>query len=178
MSKFQITLSVLIAVSAIATGQNQAEESLKWKTLIKDNYEIKYPSDWEVDQSGQMGTSFILFSPQSGPTDNFKENINLIVQDLGENKLSLDQYVELSEVQIKTLISDSKIIYNERLRQDDVAYQKVIYSGKQGIYDLTFEQYYRMVDVKAYVLTFTCARDQFENFKTLGEEVLDSFMLK
>ncbi|MFK7808895.1 MAG: hypothetical protein AB8F74_13910 [Saprospiraceae bacterium] len=178
MGRLQITIILLFAVSTIMVGQNQAKQALEWKTFNKDNYEIMHPADWEVDKSGQMGTSFILFSPQAGPTDNFKENINLVAQDLMGNKMTLDQYLELSMAQIKALITDSEIITSERIKEGDREYQKVIYSGKQGIYDLKFEQYFQIVEGKAYVLTFTCANDQFEEYQPLGEKILDSFKFR
>ena len=81
-----------------------------WNTFKKDSYTIDYPKDWELDESGQMGTSFILFSPLTSQKDQFRENVNLLVQDLTGYNLDLDKYVEISEEQVKTLITDGKII--------------------------------------------------------------------
>ncbi len=159
------------------TTENKTHTNVKkdWNSLNEKNFIIQYPSDWELNQSGQMGTSFILFSQLTEKTDQFKENVNLIIQDLTGHNMSLDQYVEISENQIKTLITDGNIISSEREKKNGMEFQKVIYTGKQGIYNLKFEQYYWVYNNYAYVLTLTCEIDQFDDFKMTGERILNSF---
>lgn len=40
-----------------------------WNLLKEDDFTIQYPKDWELNQNGQMGTKFILFSATEGPED-------------------------------------------------------------------------------------------------------------
>jgi len=146
-----------------------------WNTLNEKKYSIEYPSDWELNKSGQMGTKFILFSKLTSNNDQFKENVNLIVQDLTGYNIDLNQYVEISENQIKTMITDGNIISSERVKKDEKEFQRVIYTGKQGIYDLKFEQYYWVENNNAYVLTLTCEITAYTDFKNTGEKILNSF---
>jgi hypothetical protein len=44
--------------------------------------------------------------------------------------------------------------------------------------DLKFEQYYWVINEKAFVLTLTCEEDQFKNYKEVGEKILNSFIPK
>ncbi|PRY85882.1 PsbP-related protein [Mongoliibacter ruber] len=148
-----------------------------WNTIEKDNYSINYPKDWELNESGQMGTSFILFSPLTSEKDQFKENVNLLVQDLTGHNLDLDEYVKISEGQIKTMITNGKIIESKRVTNQSLNYHKVIFSGKQGDFNLKFEQNYWVVGDKAFVLTLTCEETQFDNYKLKGEKILNSFKL-
>jgi hypothetical protein len=156
-------------------SKSQTEVLNEWKTLTENNYSINYPDKWELNKSGQMRTSFILFSPLSSEKDQFKENVNLIIQDLTGYNLNLDKYVEISESQIKTMITDGKIIESKRITTKTLNYQKVIYTGKQGLFDLKFEQYYWVVGDKAFVLSLTCEESQFDNYKEKGEKILNSF---
>lgn len=158
-------------------NKTQTEVQDGWKSLTENNYSINYPGNWELNKSGQMGTSFILFSPPSSEQDQFKENVNLLVQDLTGHNLDLDKYVEISEGQIKTMITDGKIIESKRITTKDWSYQKVIYTGKQGIFNLKFEQYYWVVGDEAFVLTLTCEESQFDNYQVTGEMILNSFNL-
>lgn len=57
-------------------------------------------------------------------------------------------------------------------------YNSRIYSGKQGMFDLQFEQYYWVINKKAYVLTLTCTIEQFDNYQEIGEAIMDSFEVK
>ncbi|MCB0514565.1 MAG: hypothetical protein R2798_14190 [Chitinophagales bacterium] len=150
----------------------------RWGALTEENYSINYPDDWELNQSGIMGTSFILFSPISSEKDQFRENVNLLIQNLTGLNLDLNKYVEISVDQIRTILTDGKIITNERITTENLDYQKAIYTGKQGIFDLTFEQYYWVVGDNAFVLTLTCETGEFDNYQTVGEKILNSFNIK
>jgi len=129
MKKIQIALILILAINVVVLGQSNLyksenkEESptpTEWKSLTNEKFEIQYPSDWVVDQSGQMGISFFLFSPLSDESDNFKENVNLLIQDLAGYDLTLDGFVDLSENQIKTLATDGEIILSDRIKDDKV----------------------------------------------------------
>ncbi|MCS6935915.1 MAG: hypothetical protein NZM35_12325 [Chitinophagales bacterium] len=87
-----------------------------------------------------MGTSFILFFNHTSEQDKFNENINLITQNLEDKNIDLDAYVDISLKQIAALISDSKVIANERMKDGNTEYHQIIYSGKQGKFSLIFVQ--------------------------------------
>ncbi|MEL6731509.1 MAG: hypothetical protein AAFP83_10300, partial [Bacteroidota bacterium] len=74
MNKIYLVLCLAIAIHAVACGQTEteteadtspaqapAEETTDWQTLSFDQYAITYPSDWEADTSGQLGTRFFIF---------------------------------------------------------------------------------------------------------------------
>jgi hypothetical protein len=150
-----------------------------WKTLSAANYSIQYPADWELNQSGIMGTSFILFAPVTGPKDVFRENVNLMIQDVSAYNMDLDDFAKLSEEQIATMLTNAKIIENKRMGTGAAAYQRLEYTADQGQNHLRFIQYYWVVEKqKAYVLTFTGAQDQFAAFAAMGERIMRSFVIK
>ncbi len=179
-------LTLLLLLSFVAYGQtntkkesgnNLLQTNNEWETLDKSNYSIQYPATWDLNQSGQMGTSFILFSPLESDLDKFKENIILLVQDLSGRNIDLNQYCEISEGQIKTMVTNSNLIESKRIKNVKGEYQKLIYSGDQGIFHLIFEQYYWVIDEKAFVLTVTSEQDKFADFKETGEKILNSFVI-
>jgi hypothetical protein len=153
-------------------------QSKAWLSLDEDAFSIQYPSNWELNTSGQMGTSFILLSERSSTTDEFRENINLLVQDISQYNLNLDQFVKLSEEQIAKMITDSEISLNKRTKLNGKEFQQLIYTGKQGELSLIFQQYYSVIDGTAYVLTFTCHETEYESRKSEGAKILDSFNIK
>lgn len=173
---------IVLVLNFTAYGQSVDKKISKktiegWKILNENGYSIQYPENWELNQSGQMGSSFILFSPVSSAQDTFRENVNLILQDLKGTNIDMNQFVELSEDQIKTMITDSKILENNREKVGSKNYQKIIYTGKQGVFNLKFEQYYWVQHDMAYILTLTCEENQFNDFQETGEKILDSFQL-
>ena len=170
----KILLSFLLSTSA-CYGANT---DTSWKKIDKANYLIQYPSDWELNESGQMGTSFILFSPLESDKDKFKENVNLLIQDLSGYNLDLNKYTDMSVKQIKTMIPNSTLIESKRIKTSSQEYQRLIYTGDQSSFHLKFEQYYWVKNNKAYVLTLTCEQNKFSKYKVVGERILNSFRLK
>ncbi len=175
-----IVILLFLITNLTACGQsntNEIKTTENWKILTEKNYSINYPNKWELNKSGQMGTNFILFSPLSSENDQFKENVNLLIQNLKGHNLDLNKYVKLSESQIKTMMTDGNILESNRISAETIDFHKLIYTGKQGVYNLKFEQYFWVVNDSAYVLTLTCEKNEFDNYKALGEKILDSFKL-
>jgi hypothetical protein len=166
-------LLIFLPIAAIS----QVGEGNETKTLSTAKFSISYPATWELNESGQMGTTLILLSPRESPSDKFSDNVNLIVQDLTGYNLDLDGYTKISEEQIKTLITNSKVMENKKIAAP-VEHQKLVYTGDQGAFKLKFEQYYFVVGNSAYVLTFTAEQSNFDQLQTLGEAVLNSFSIK
>jgi hypothetical protein len=179
-----LTLTTLLFFTLTSCGQTQKsndkalEENPNWKTLDGKNYSIKYPADWELNQSGEMGTSFIFFSPLDANQDKFRDNVNLIIQDLSGYNLDLNKYVEISEAQVKTMITNSILIESTRINTGSDEFHRMIYTGDQGMFHLKFEQFFWVKNDKAYVLTLTCEQDNFSDFKEVGEAILNSFSFK
>ncbi|WGK70015.1 hypothetical protein P0082_03915 [Candidatus Haliotispira prima] len=159
------------------TVENKTQTRIpdSWKSFTENNYSISYPEDWELNNSGLMGTNFILLSPISSGQDRLRENVNLLIEDLTGLNLDLDEYAEISEGQIKTMITDAKIIESKIITTKNLDYHRIIYTGKQGFFNLEFEQYVWVLEDKAYILTFTCEESQFDNYQALGEQILNSF---
>lgn len=148
------------------------------KVLDEKGYFIAVPSNWKLDRSGQMGTSFIVFSPLSGEKDQFKENVNLIIHNLQGQKIDLDKYVEISLGQIRMRSPNGVLLENKRLKSNNSDFRRVTYTNSQNGLNFKIEQYYFVTNTNAYILSFTCESDQFEKYVATGEQILNSFRLK
>lgn len=146
-----------------------------WKALDDKEFSVKYPSSWEVNQSGIMGTKFILFAPSS-PAVAFRDNINLGIQDLNGMNMDLKKFVELSSAQIKQLVTNGNILTSETSVEKQR--HKIVYSGSQGQLNLKWQQYYWIKNEKAYVLTFTADQNTFDKGVETANRVMDSFTVK
>lgn len=167
----------MVACGQSTKADDKKQETEKgWNTFSQANYSITYPSTWNLNQSGEMGTSFILFSPQA-TQNKFRENINLLIQDLSGKNIDLNKYTQISEEQIKTLATNSVLIESKDVTSKSIKYHKIIYTSDQGIYHLKFEQYYWVLDEKAYILTFTTEQVKFDAVKETGEKIMNSFIL-
>jgi hypothetical protein len=166
---------IILVLSLNSFGQIK---ETNWKTINESAFSIQYPDNWELNTDTIMGTSLILFSQQTSPDDKFRENINLIIQNLKGYNLNLNDYVTISEEQINKMVTNGKIIESSRLFKNNSEFQKIIFTGNQGVFELKFVQYYFIKEEKAYVLTFTCEEIRYEKYKFISEKILASFILK
>lgn len=181
-----ITTGILIFTLAVnpvhfnastATCAAAALPADDWKTLSEANYTISYPAAWQLDQSKAMGTTFILFA--SGATAGmFRENVNLLIQDLTGMGLDLDKYVQISEQQFKTLITDGNVLSSKRTKNDKTEFHEITATGRQGVLHLKYKQRYWVLGNKAYVLTFTALQSTYDDYAVVADKVLGSFAVK
>lgn len=75
-------------------------------------------------------------------------------------------------------MEESDPIENERLKKEEQECQHLIYKAKNAGRVLRFEQYYWIINEKAYVLSFTAELAEFENYKEISRRILDSFVIK
>jgi hypothetical protein len=124
---FSIALSASFLCGQIATGQSSGSSMItsSWKTFNRNNYSVKYPADWDLQQSdnSESGTvvnktvrsQFAVLSQLESPQDRFRENVNLVIEDLNGQKLNLDEYSRVADSQLKLIphsasLSDRKTI--------------------------------------------------------------------
>jgi hypothetical protein len=185
MTKILFTTAVLLSLISCGGSTTPKEEKTEpvkriagWEIYKEDDFSIQYPKDLELSQSGQMGTSFILFSAVENDEDQFRENVNLIVQDLQGRSVDLDAFTEISEEQVKSMMTNCTLYESKRIKKGSQEYHKLIYSADQGAFSLKFEQRYWIENDKAYILTLTCEKTKFSSFQEVGEKILNSFSLR
>lgn len=124
-----------------------------------------------------MGTVVIFFSDQKNSSDLFQENLNVLVQDLSAQPMTLAEYTDLSIEQIKLFVSDSKILSSKKITLAGNLANELIYTGKQGQFDLKWKQIYTIIGDTAYILTYTSEIDDFDNYLEGFNQIFASFKL-
>lgn len=168
-----------MASSVLLIGQNSSlPVTDQWKTYQEQNFSIRYPPYYDIDTSGHMGMKFVLLASNSSQFDLFRENINLVIQDLSSANIDLDGFVDLSHQQINTMIQDSKIERSERMSdRNQLAFHLMVFSGVQFDYHLKWQQRYIIRGDHAYVMTFTAAIDEYENYLEEAERVMNTLVI-
>jgi hypothetical protein len=178
MKPFSPLLILLLPIYIFAQPLPGKTPGDGWKTFDQPTYSISYPATWELNESKQMGSSFMLFSPIESAEDRFRENVNLLIQDISVHHLDLDQYTKISVEQIKSMITDAEMIEMQHVTTKTPNFYKLVYTGKQGTYLLKFIQYYFVIENQAYVLSFSATQNSYDKFKEIGESILNSFRIK
>ncbi|MCP4443538.1 MAG: hypothetical protein GY810_31940 [Aureispira sp.] len=167
--------SIAFAQRSIGDHSNKKieAETANWSTVKQSVCSMKYPNNWELDESGGQGTSFMVFSPLANSGDSFRDNMNLLIQNLSSYNLDLDTYTELSIKQIED--AGFEMIGSKRLKN---GCHEIAYTGTVEGYQLQWKQHYWVRNNHAYVLTFTAEQIEYEAFEKQADAMFSSFRLK
>lgn len=187
---FSIALSASFLCGQIATAQPSVKPMMTsdWQTFNRNNYSVKYPVDWDLQQSDNLesGTvvsktvrsQFVVLSQIESPQDRFRENVNLVIEDLNGQKPNLDEYSRAADSQLKLMMKNCKILESKKVNKGSQQHYKTIWTWEYQTIPLKVEQYRWLSDGKAYVLTFTSEQNKFAQFQQVGKKILDTFTLK
>ena len=145
----------------------------EWAHFENETYAIDYPESWTFDDSGEMQTTFFINSPIS-ENDKFKENINLIIQNLKGQNITMKDYVELTLRQTKSMLEDGEVIESSG---DDKQHVMVL-TGKVSGNALKFKQILTFHKDMMYVLTFSALEKTYDDYIKTGNTILNSFKVK
>lgn len=170
-------LNTLLAFIMIIGSSSCSQEKMNKHTDSK--YEISYPESWTKQQKG---TAAFFLSPQENEKDLFQENVNVMVQDLSSQPMTLEEYTDLTKQQIIQALGTSAII---SLKDMDFAGQKakeMIYNMPKNPmagrnFNLKLRQIWFVKDSKAYLFTYTAEKNEYENDLEVAKQTIDSFKL-
>jgi PsbP len=167
----------LIFFASTYCGYSQTDTSNQLTNFTKENYKLQYPKSWTLDTSGIMGTELFVFSPLENESDKFKENVNVIIQNLKGQNIDLDKYKQITDAQIANMAADIKVFVSSKIKTEKGEFYKIIYAMTQGNFRLKISSYCYIKNEKAYLVTFTSEFDKYEQYKKVGEKILTSFSL-
>jgi serine/threonine-protein kinase len=133
---------------------------------------MNYPENW-VQQF--TSNTLMFLSPREDDKDLFQENVNLMLQDLSNQSMSLEQYTELSQKQTMDHIDSSAIISLKNATIEGQQAKEFIYNLSYHERNLKVKQYWFIKDNIAYVFTYTAEQSQFSNYESTAMEMIRSF---
>lgn len=161
------------------------EEGVEWKTYIskRQEFEIKYPSDWEVEEIKDEYTIFNVGfkSPKEDRYDLVRENISIFVRSLWPDDATIEkfkgnfsheiEYWFIQEGEI-TNIDDDVIDERPAFRASYSNKALIPTIGKHNLKQITIGT---PRDEKAYFITYTAEPDKFSDYLEVAEKIIDSF---
>lgn len=167
-----VFMLIIVCVTHILHAQNDPN----LKTFRKAVYQLQYQPSWRLDTSKIMGTELFLFAPLENAADKFSENINVLIQDLSGQNITLEDYKEITEKQIREMVVDGKIFESTIRKTEEVDYYLVTYEMTQQKTRLKITSKCFIKNEKAYLATFTTEFDKYDQYKKTGEAMINSFV--
>ena len=180
MKKYKTWLGALSALTLFSSfGLANAETKILNYTDPVYKIEVKYPKTWTRKDGLKEypGLIAVFLSARESAGDIFQENVNLIVQDLSTNPMTLSNYVLLSTNQVNKLISESKILESQDFVWNGLPAHFMVYQGKQAQMLLKFYQAVTIKNSKAYLITYTAEIDKYDKFLSEAKIIIDSLKI-
>lgn len=170
-SKSVDTINKMVAsfeITNAATTPITTNKFLEY-TSSEENIRMKYPSDWSKKEK-YAGTIVSFISLKEG------SNVNVVVQDLSTEPMTLNEYTETSIAQLKYFIPDMKVIESsEAATLDGNRAYKIIYIGTISENVFKWMQVWTIKNNKAYVISYTTTLQNYPNSLDKVNEMINSF---
>jgi len=173
-------LALFYSSAVFAQNENSSESinSTEWKKHFEKEFEISYPSNWNLEIPNDSAIKFYLYNDLLDENDQFSENINLLNEDISGHEISLDDYVDFSKKQLASYLDSITFISSETIINKNINHHKIVFTVMQNDFPLMLEQHYYLKNNIVYVLTYTSEASQYESFQGTVDKIIDSFTLK
>jgi len=174
------TLFVLIAVLSISCKKEIrnigvpaqpeiAVDNPDFKEIKKGDYSIKVHKDWLVELYPEDEIDLYIYIDTE---DDFVENINLMVNELKDEKVTLDSFTKNVETEFSV---QGKILSSQRITTPYREYQRIVVTSRFYGENLKFIQHFFLKNSKVYILTFTALETDFDKYEKIAEQIMQSF---
>lgn len=147
-----------------------------WKLFQRPFFSIQYPPNWQLD-STTTAAQFFLYAPPDSDPDPYRESIHLVVQEMAGLNYDLNKYVAICETQIKSELTEGSLIESRRITDKESKYHLLTYETTKDNMRLKLFSYTWVVYEKAFLLTLTCKKENYDSTINTAKKIMNSFVL-
>lgn len=140
-------------------------------------FSIQLPDSWELEEGfSDEHLDFVVVgvSPEEGPNDTFVENMNVLVEDVGD-KISLNQYFMWNLIGLMQELPNFHVHEKVNVMVNDIKMSRIVYSWDLDKKRTATYQYIFVRGDKGYVLTFSADPGKFPGLRKTFDAVAHSF---
>lgn len=184
------TVSVVLFQSTNAQNNSTEISSSNFTDYGNSSFGVKviYPSDWQRASQSGGGISIVqFFSPLQNESDIFRENVNIAIGKLPNNRTNVTQYSRASlDVIAKSLPGFNLTKSNTSANFHGTPAVEQTFSSKRAVLDrnlkavaldLKMTQIYTLKNNKAYVITYAAESSNYDRYLPTIQKMLDSFQI-
>jgi len=149
-----------------------------YKQFVNKDFSISYPESWQLDSSKRFVSAIMFYSPIEGPEDKFRENVNVMLQDLRGRNINLDEYKKITDDQISAMGEKAGMIRSVVEKTANGSQYSTEYQMTVNGVEVHVKQVCVIKEEVAYLATFTAKPDTFDRYLPIGTAMLQSFKVK
>lgn len=167
-----LTASIFLSSQSVHAG-DAAPAVVSGKYVNKEKgFSITFPKNWETKE-GIAGAVVASLSPRESDSDNFRENVNIVIEDLPKD-LTSEEYYQAGIVNLRK-VPEFKEEQKGKMSIDGKEAVWLIASHKSSNVSAKMIQYYVIKGKRAYVITGTALADTFGKYKPQFDQIAQSF---
>lgn len=170
IGKMALVIVGLTTLALMAAPANKGKETF---TSREKGFTISLPGGWE-QKKDVMGAVIVAISPLEGPKDIFRENVNVVVEDLATPMSSKDYFNNSVRV-LKQLFKDFKLEKQGVAKINNRDFHWSMFTHRLGEVKAKVLQYMVVNGKRAYVITCSATPDAFKHYQARFEESAKSF---
>lgn len=168
-----IGLMMILAVGWIYSKQ--------YRLLSYDNsrvgFSLKYPVTWSFGEDIN-GAAAIFYSPKENALDTFRENVNVVVQDLSVKPMDLEEYTKTAIIQMQAVFETNlQIIDSSPIMVANEPGHQFVFIGKGPDGEIYYLCRWTVVGTSAYVLTYTGKSLGYPKHLAQARRIMKSFRI-
>ncbi len=142
-----------------------------------NGFEIRLPDSWELEEGfsdDYLDFVIVGVSPEEGPNDNFIENMNVLVEEIGD-AVTLEEYFMWNLVGLVEELPNFKMHEKVNVEVNGIKMARVVYSWDLDHQNTATYQYIFVKGSKGYVITFSADPKKFQQMRRTFDAVATSF---
>jgi hypothetical protein len=168
-------LPVVLALLLAAGCTGKTEDPGRYHSEA-GGFSLVIPEDWEK-QENVMGCALTALSPLEGQGDQFRENVNVVVEEL-PRKLSLDDYVGLSRQNQEKLMTDFNVEKEADAKIGEIAAKQLVYTHRMGQINAKLLQYVLVEGKKGFAVTCTATPESYDKYVEQFQTIVNSLKVE
>ena len=175
-----ILLSILflcIFITGCTNQTNNGEENVPGFSKYENtdyNFKINYPDTW-TKYENYLPNSIVTFMAQSGGLGVLNGSLTVTVGDSGS--MSMDEIKNSHIENVSQIYTDFNLTSENSTTLSGFTAYKLIITYKQGIYSLKQMEIWTIVNTKLYFLTFIVLDENYDNYITTIDQMINSFQI-
>ena len=172
--KIKVTLALCLIVSVYTCWGEK--KTIQGTAFSGDDYTLNFPSTWGVKR-GVMGTDLIGLSPLESPSDNFQENINVVVDNIPDS-MSVSMFLQYNLDAMNKMYGLPEDASFSKVRVGSSDGYHLRYSARVGQLSLDNDCYIVLINKASYFITCSHISGKRDSYKSTVDSIISSFEVK
>ncbi len=170
------SISFISLLSLLFSFSLAAQDTAEFATYDKEGVKLSYPTNWAMTEN-VMGAKVMFQAPVSGTGAQIPGSVSLVIQEIPDAGMTppLKDVAEMTKSQLKLMVTDFEEVSSEPITINEKDGYEIVYTGKQGEYELKWLQIFCIEGQKVYVLTYNTTKEGFDKDLETAQKIIDSF---